>query len=66
MAATVVVGKDRFTSVDALAVARELRTLGRAHVDKAFDLGPDRLALTVRASGIAFPPSGWKAVARRH
>jgi predicted ribosome quality control (RQC) complex YloA/Tae2 family protein len=52
VAATVVVGKDRFTSVDALAVARELRTLGRAHVDKAFDLGPDRLALTVRASGI--------------
>jgi predicted ribosome quality control (RQC) complex YloA/Tae2 family protein len=51
VAATVVAGKDRFTSIDALAVAHELRALGRAHVDKAFDLGPDRVALTMRAPG---------------
>ncbi|HEV8049687.1 MAG TPA: ribosome rescue protein RqcH [Thermoplasmata archaeon] len=51
MAATVVAEKDRFTSLDSLAVARELRTLGRAHVDKAVDVGADRVALTLRAPG---------------
>ncbi|HXQ95199.1 MAG TPA: ribosome rescue protein RqcH [Thermoplasmata archaeon] len=51
MAATVVAEKDRFTSLDSLALARELRALGRAHVDKAFDVGPDRVAITLRASG---------------
>ncbi len=30
--------KDRFTSLDVLAVVREVRGLGRARVDKAFDL----------------------------
>jgi predicted ribosome quality control (RQC) complex YloA/Tae2 family protein len=52
MAATVVAGKDRFSSVDTLAVVRELRSLGRAHVDKTFDVGPGRVALTLRAAGI--------------
>jgi predicted ribosome quality control (RQC) complex YloA/Tae2 family protein len=52
MAANVVVSKDRFTSVDTLAVVRELRSLGRAHVDKAFDVGPGRIALTTRAPGL--------------
>jgi predicted ribosome quality control (RQC) complex YloA/Tae2 family protein len=41
--------KDRFTSLDTLALAREVRALGRAHVDKAFDAGPDRWSLTLRA-----------------
>ena len=41
MAASVVAGKDRFTSLDTLAVVRELRALGRAHVDKTFDLGTE-------------------------
>ncbi|MCI4328156.1 MAG: hypothetical protein L3J86_01105, partial [Thermoplasmata archaeon] len=52
MAADVIAGKDRFTSVDTLAVVRELRSLGRAHVDKAFDVGPGRIALTLRATGL--------------
>ncbi|MCI4362161.1 MAG: NFACT family protein [Thermoplasmata archaeon] len=52
MAASVVAGKDRFTSVDTLAVVRELRSLGRAHVDKTFDVGPGRIALTLRAAGV--------------
>ncbi len=52
MTATVVAGKDRFTSLDALALARELRGLGRAHVDKAFDLGTNRVAITLRATGL--------------
>jgi predicted ribosome quality control (RQC) complex YloA/Tae2 family protein len=33
-------GKDRFTSLDTLALARELRALGRTHLDKSFD-GPN-------------------------
>jgi predicted ribosome quality control (RQC) complex YloA/Tae2 family protein len=43
--------KDRFTSLDTLALARELRSFGRAHVDKAFDLGPGAYSLTLRAPG---------------
>jgi len=41
--------KDRFTSLDTLAVARELRALGRAHVDKAFDVAGGAFSLTLRA-----------------
>jgi predicted ribosome quality control (RQC) complex YloA/Tae2 family protein len=52
VATSILVGKDRFTSVDTLAVVRELRSLGRAHVDKAFDVGPGRIALTTRAPGL--------------
>ncbi|MCI4321580.1 MAG: NFACT family protein, partial [Thermoplasmata archaeon] len=44
--------KDRFTSLDTLAVARELRALGRAHVDKAFDIGPGRFGISFRAPGL--------------
>ena len=43
--------KDRFTSLDALALAREVRALGRAHVDKFFDAGPDAFAVSIRAVG---------------
>jgi predicted ribosome quality control (RQC) complex YloA/Tae2 family protein len=52
MAIEVPVGKETFTSLDTLAVVRELRAIGRAHVDKAFDLGPDRIGLTFRAAGV--------------
>lgn len=45
------VEKDRFTSLDTLALARELRGLGRAHVDKGFDAGPGAWSLTLRAAG---------------
>jgi predicted ribosome quality control (RQC) complex YloA/Tae2 family protein len=45
--------KDRFTSLDTLAVVRELRALGRARVDKAFD-DPARegFLLALRAPGL--------------
>ena len=43
--------KDRFTSLDALALAREIRALGRAHVDKIFDAGTDAFAISLRAPG---------------
>jgi predicted ribosome quality control (RQC) complex YloA/Tae2 family protein len=43
--------KDRFTSLDALALASEVRALGRAHVDKVFDVGPDAFAVSIRAVG---------------
>jgi predicted ribosome quality control (RQC) complex YloA/Tae2 family protein len=45
------VEKDRFTSLDTLALAREIRGLGRAHVDKGFDAGPGAWSLTLRAAG---------------
>ncbi len=41
--------KDRFTSLDTLAVARELRALGPARVDKAFDLVAGGWSLTLRS-----------------
>lgn len=44
------VEKDRFTSLDTLALARELRALGRCHVDKAFDAGPGAYSLTLRSA----------------
>jgi predicted ribosome quality control (RQC) complex YloA/Tae2 family protein len=43
--------KDRFTSLDALALAREVRSLGRAHVDKIFDAGPEAFGISIRAAG---------------
>jgi predicted ribosome quality control (RQC) complex YloA/Tae2 family protein len=43
--------KDRFTSLDALALAREIRALGRAHVDKIFDVAPDSFAISLRPPG---------------
>ncbi len=42
--------KDRFTSLDTLAVARELRALGPARVDKAFDLADGGWSLTIRSA----------------
>ncbi|MCI4340301.1 MAG: hypothetical protein L3J73_03430, partial [Thermoplasmata archaeon] len=45
--------KDRFTSLDALALAREVRALGRAHVDKVFDAGPEAYSIALRAPGSA-------------
>ena len=42
--------KDRFTSLDALALAREIRALGRIHLDKAFDVVGGGYALTLRAT----------------
>ncbi len=43
--------KDRFTSLDTLALARELRALGGGRVDKAFDLVEGGWSLTLRAAG---------------
>jgi len=43
--------KDRFTSLDALALAREVRALGRAHVDKIFDAGVEAFGVSLRAAG---------------
>ncbi len=43
--------KDRFTSLDTLAVARELRSLVRARVDKAFDLVGRGWSLQMRVPG---------------
>jgi predicted ribosome quality control (RQC) complex YloA/Tae2 family protein len=45
------VEKDRFTSLDTLALVREIRALGRAHIDKGFDAGPGAWSLTLRAAG---------------
>ncbi len=43
--------KDRFTSLDTLALVRELRGLGRARVDKAFDLAGGGWTLVLRRAG---------------
>ncbi|MGD0249707.1 MAG: ribosome rescue protein RqcH [Thermoplasmata archaeon] len=43
--------KDRFTSLDTLAVARELRRLDRARVDKAFDVLSGGWSLVLRVPG---------------
>lgn len=43
--------KDRFTSLDALALVREIRALGRARVDKAFDALPEGWTITFRIPG---------------
>ena len=43
--------KDRFTSLDTLAVAREVRGLSRARVDKVFDAPGGGWSLALRAAG---------------
>jgi predicted ribosome quality control (RQC) complex YloA/Tae2 family protein len=43
--------KDRFSSLDTLAVVRELRAFGPARVDKAFDLTEGGWSLTLRSAG---------------
>lgn len=43
--------KDRFTSLDTLAVVRELRALGYGRVDKAFDLTGGGWSIVLRAPG---------------
>lgn len=43
--------KDRFTALDTLALVREIRALGPAHVDKAFDLALGGWTLVLRAPG---------------
>jgi predicted ribosome quality control (RQC) complex YloA/Tae2 family protein len=43
--------KDRFTSLDTLALVRELRRLGHARVDKAFDLVAGGWSLALRVPG---------------
>ena len=43
--------KDRFTSLDTLAVARELRALERARVDKAYDVAGGGWSLSLRVPG---------------
>lgn len=43
--------KDRFTSLDTLALVRELRALGRARIDKAFDLPSGGWTLVLRVAG---------------
>ncbi|MFY9716399.1 MAG: ribosome rescue protein RqcH [Thermoplasmata archaeon] len=45
--------KDRFTSLDALALVRELRTLGPARVEKAFDVAEGGWSLSVHPPGAA-------------
>ncbi len=44
--------KDRFTSLDTLALVRELRALGKAFVDKVFDSGPETWEVAFRVPGI--------------
>jgi predicted ribosome quality control (RQC) complex YloA/Tae2 family protein len=43
--------KDRFTSLDTLALVRELRSVTRARVDKAFDLPAGGRSLALRVPG---------------
>ncbi len=43
--------KDRFTSLDTLALVRELRGFGRAWVDKAFDVTTGGWSLALRSPG---------------
>ncbi|MGP8077915.1 MAG: ribosome rescue protein RqcH [Thermoplasmata archaeon] len=45
--------KDRFTSLDALALVRELRTIGPARVEKAFDAPGGGWSLTLHPPGEA-------------
>ncbi len=44
--------KDRFTSLDTLALVRELRALGRARVDKAVDLPGAGWGIELRSPGV--------------
>ena len=50
MEASAVSPKERFTTLDTLATAREIRGLVPAHVDKAFDLAPSGHALVLRSA----------------
>lgn len=43
--------KDRFTSLDTLALVREIRSLGRARVDKVFDVPGGGWSLALRIPG---------------
>ena len=43
--------KDRFTALDTLALVRELRGIGGAHVDKAFDLPQGGWSMVLRVPG---------------
>ncbi|HLY76331.1 MAG TPA: NFACT family protein [Thermoplasmata archaeon] len=43
--------KDRFTSLDTLAVVREIRAAGPLFVDKLFDVAPETWEMTLRAAG---------------
>jgi predicted ribosome quality control (RQC) complex YloA/Tae2 family protein len=45
------VSKDRFTGLDTLALVRELRSLARARVDKAFDLPHGGWSIAFRVPG---------------
>jgi predicted ribosome quality control (RQC) complex YloA/Tae2 family protein len=45
--------KDRFTSLDTLALVREIRAAGRLFVDKVFDVAPDTWEVTLRGAGKA-------------
>jgi predicted ribosome quality control (RQC) complex YloA/Tae2 family protein len=43
--------KDRYSFLDTMALARELKALGHARFDKAFDLPGGRLLITLRVPG---------------
>jgi predicted ribosome quality control (RQC) complex YloA/Tae2 family protein len=45
------VPKDRFSSIDTLALVRELRSVGPARIDKVFDTGSGAVSLTLRRGG---------------
>ena len=47
-AAGAVPAKDRFTSLDTLAIVREIRAAGRLFIDKVFDVGPDAWEVSLR------------------
>ena len=51
LAAEAVPAKDRFTSLDTLAIVREIRAAGHLFVDKVFDVAPETWELTLRAAG---------------
>ena len=59
--------KDRFTALDTLAVVQELRALGPAHLDKAFDVPGGGWSIVVRAPGagrreLVFVPGRYAAL----
>lgn len=43
--------KDRFTSLDTLALVREIRSAGHLFIDKVFDVAPDTWEMTLRGAG---------------
>lgn len=62
--------KDRFSSLDTLALTRELRPWVGARVDKAFDLAPTGFALTLRHASLGrgelrFVPGLFAAIVAR-